>query len=156
MLRRSNRSNKGQFASTRFDDESFLSIINPTQLDPLSYDGRLSYTAELHTCPHTGYLDTLDPRVYLLRNPSLDPDNPTLYEAMNGPHSNEYVAAMKLEIEALERHNTWIVIPRPKDHHVLKSTWAFKLKKLPDGTPSQFKARFYVRGDLQIEGVDFF
>jgi Reverse transcriptase (RNA-dependent DNA polymerase) len=40
---------------------------------------------------------------------------------------------------------------------VLKSTWVFKLKCLPDGTPYQYKACFFcVRGDLQIEGVDFF
>jgi Reverse transcriptase (RNA-dependent DNA polymerase) len=39
---------------------------------------------------------------------------------------------------------------------VLKSTWVFKLKRLPDGTPHQYKAQFCVRGDLQIEGIDFF
>jgi hypothetical protein len=38
----------------------------------------------------------------------------------------------------------------------LKSTWVFKLKRLPDGTPLKFKARSCVRGDLQREGVDFF
>jgi hypothetical protein len=35
----------------------------------------------------------------------------------------------------------------------------FKLNRLTDGTPSKFKARFCVRGDLQKvhkEGVDFF
>ncbi len=37
-----------------------------------------------------------------------------------------------------------------------KGTWVFKLKRLPDGTPSRFKARFCARGDLQKEGVDFF
>jgi hypothetical protein len=40
--------------------------------------------------------------------------------------------------------------------HVIKSTWVFKLKRLPDGTPSKFKARFCVRGNLEKEGVDFF
>ena len=39
---------------------------------------------------------------------------------------------------------------------VLKGTWAFKLKRFPDGTPHKFKARYCVRGDLQREGIDFF
>jgi len=32
----------------------------------------------------------------------------------------------------------------------------FKLKILPDGTPSKFKSRCCVRGDIQKEEVDFF
>jgi hypothetical protein len=43
-----------------------------------------------------------------------------------------------------------------EDHCVLKSTWAFELKWLPDGTPYQHKARFCARGDMQISGKDFF
>jgi len=39
--------------------------------------------------------------------------------------------------------------------YVMKSTWAFKLKRLADGTPSNFKARYCVRGDFQKEGGDF-
>lgn len=35
-------------------------------------------------------------------------------------------------------------------------TWAFKLKRRPDGTPLKFKARYYVCGDLQTAGVGYF
>eukprot|EP00956_Cyclotella_meneghiniana_P017550 scaffold28812_cov78-Cyclotella_meneghiniana.AAC.3 len=35
-------------------------------------------------------------------------------------------------------------------------TWAFKLKRFPDGLAKKFKARFCVQGDRQIEGIDFF
>jgi hypothetical protein len=40
--------------------------------------------------------------------------------------------------------------------HVLPSTWAFRLKRYPSGLAKKFKARFCVRGDRQIEGIDFF
>eukprot|EP00956_Cyclotella_meneghiniana_P012674 scaffold18024_cov31-Cyclotella_meneghiniana.AAC.1 len=40
--------------------------------------------------------------------------------------------------------------------NVLPSKWALKLKRFPDGLVKKFKARFCVRGDRQIEGVDFF
>ena len=52
--------------------------------------------------------------------------------------------------------NTWITVPWSKADNFIKSTWAFKSKRLPDGTPSKFKARFCVRGDLQEEGIDYF
>ena len=32
----------------------------------------------------------------------------------------------------------------------------FKIKRLPSGMASKFKARFVVCGDRQLEGVDFF
>ena len=38
----------------------------------------------------------------------------------------------------------------------LRSTWAFKLKRYPDGLIKEFKARFCARGDMQLEGIDFF
>jgi hypothetical protein len=53
---------------------------------------------------------------------------------MNGPQSNQYREAMQLEIETLERQHTWVACLRPKDHRVVKSTWALKLKRLPDWT----------------------
>ena len=62
---------------------------------------------------------------------------------------------MKLEIMTLESQKTWVPIPHTSDLNVLKGIWAFKLKRLPDGTPFRFKARFCARGDLQREGIDF-
>jgi Reverse transcriptase (RNA-dependent DNA polymerase) len=68
----------------------------------------------------------------------------------------EYREDMRIEIAALENQNTWTSTLRPTHHCVLKSVWVFKLKRLPDGTPYCYKARFCVRGDLQIQGVNFF
>jgi hypothetical protein len=107
-------------------------------LEPSSHFGQLCYTASLQTCPSTGHLGTLDPRVYFAQQKlflSSNPDSPTLYEAIKGPQSSQYHEAIQLEIETLERQYTWVSCFRPKDHRVLKSTWAFKLKRLPDGTP---------------------
>ena len=38
---------------------------------------------------------------------------------------------------------------------VLPSTWALKCKRFPDGLVRKLKARFCVRGDKQIDGVNF-
>jgi hypothetical protein len=75
---------------------------------------------------------------------------------MNGEFAEEYIKAMQLEVATLVQQRTWKAVPRTEGLNVLKGTWVFKLKRLPDGTPSRFKARFCARGDLQKEGVDFF
>ena len=74
---------------------------------------------------------------------------------MNGPHQEEYRSAMKIEIKNLILHKTWVLVDRPPaGTNVLKGIWKFKLKRLPDFTPYEFKARYCARGDLQIKGVD--
>jgi hypothetical protein len=155
VVRRSNRVNKGTFGATRYIDEAFLSSIGfAIPFD--GHDAALAYMAELHTCSDTGIMDIIDPRVYASKASKPDADMPTFQQAMNGPDATEYLNAMKLEIQTLKSQNTWVTVDRPKDKSVLKSTWAFKLKRLPDGTAYRHKARFCARGDMQIEGVDFF
>ena len=66
---------------------------------------------------------------------------------------------MSKEIEELESHGTWTVIKKsslPRGANLLPSTWAFKIKRHPDGRMRKHKARFCCRGDTQIAGVDFF
>ena len=50
----------------------------------------------------------------------------------------------------------WEVVDQEDDMNVIRSTWAFKLKRNPDGLIKKFKARFCAWGDMQLEGIDFF
>ena len=52
--------------------------------------------------------------------------------------------------------NAWTRVPVTKKMNVLDSTWAFKIKCVPDRLIRKLKARFCVRGNQQIEGIDFF
>ena len=71
---------------------------------------------------------------------------------------------MVTEVKELIRQRTWKRIPRDnvtleKDGNkwqALKETWVFKLKHPPDGSPSNFKEGYCVRGDMQREGVEYF
>jgi hypothetical protein len=74
---------------------------------------------------------------------------------MEGKNSPEYLEAMKKEVARLVAQHTWVSVPRSFATQMLKSTLAFKLKRLPDGTPYHFKARFCVRGNIQGEGIDY-
>jgi hypothetical protein len=88
-----------------------------------------------------------------------DPDSPRLHEAMQGDHRDEFLAAMGKEISELESHGTWTIVRKetmPDGANLLPSTWALKVKRYPHGNMRKLKARFCVRGDKQIAGVDYF
>jgi hypothetical protein len=154
IIRRSTRENLGR-PPRKYMDESYLtSVERLDQIDP--YIAQLAYHAEVNTCCDTGIENTVDPRAYAAKTHIMDPDSPSFHQAMNGEYAEQYIQAMQLEVSTLIQQRTWSMIPRTPDLNVLKGTWVFKLKRLPDGSPSRFKARYCARGDLQQEGVDFF
>ena len=84
-------------------------------------------------------------------------DTPNWHEAMNGPNSEGFWEAMATEIRTLtEKMDAWEVVERESWMNVLPSTWAFRCKRYPDGLIKKLKARFCVRGDKQLEGIDYF
>ncbi|CAJ1961247.1 unnamed protein product [Cylindrotheca closterium] len=101
----------------------------------------------------TGLQDDLHPMILAAKANS--EDNPNWNEAMNGPLRQGYWKAAEDEIEALKKKESWDVVDRTEGMNVLPSTWAFKCKRYPDGSVRKLKARFCVRGDRQIQDVDF-
>jgi hypothetical protein len=83
-------------------------------------------------------------------------DNPSFDTATRGPFQEEFWQAMRVELNTLiNDFDCWEYVPNP-GHNVLPSTWAFKIKRYPDGRVKKFKARFCARGDRQQEGIDYF
>ena len=161
--RRSSRNNKGTFASTRFINEVFLSSQEDPSLS--QHDKEAAYLADLSSDLDLGLLNTVDHRAFAAKSKKKkDPDMPSYFEALSSPEAEEWIKAMQTEVKELLRIKTWTRMDRSavplgpdgKPRRILKGTWAFKLKRLPDGTPLKYKARYCVRGDLQVEGVDFF
>ena len=100
-----------------------------------------------------------DPRVLEahLASSKYNDDNPSFDMAMNGPFQAEYWEAMQTELNTISTEfKCWTLVPRLPHMHVLPSTWAFKVKRYPDGSVKKFKARFCARGDRQLEGIDYF
>ena len=83
-------------------------------------------------------------------------DNPKWEEAMNGPNAEGFKEACAKEIDILEKMKVWDVVKRQKWMNVLPSSWAFCIKRFPDGLVRKLKARFVAGGHRQIHGVDFF
>ncbi len=84
-------------------------------------------------------------------------DNPSFDMAIRGPFQAEYYDTMRTELSTIkDDFHCWDLVPRLPGMHVLPSTWAFKVKRYPDGSVKKFKARFCARGDRQLEGIDYF
>eukprot|EP00957_Ditylum_brightwellii_P082458 6269661-Ditylum_brightwellii.AAC.1 len=83
---------------------------------------------------------------------------------MNKPDAHLFEEAIEREMEAMMKLNTWgeidiSEVPYKADGiccTVIESTWAFKVKRCPDGTVKKHKARLCVRGDQQVKDVDYF
>jgi hypothetical protein len=75
---------------------------------------------------------------------------------MNGPHRAGFYEAMVAELKTLTDMICWDVVDRDSGINVLPSTWAFKLKRYPDGSVRKYKPGFCAGGHRQIERVDFY
>ncbi|CAO2193121.1 unnamed protein product [Urochloa humidicola] len=64
-------------------------------------------------------------------------------------------AAMKTEMDAVEKNRTWELADLPPGHRAISLKWVYKLKKDEAGAVIKYKARLVARGFVQQEGVDF-
>ncbi|KAM7479031.1 hypothetical protein LguiA_027244 [Lonicera macranthoides] len=80
-------------------------------------------------------------------------DEPKCYVEAQG--IAEWEAAMREEINALHKNNTWELVPKPKGTELVTCKWVYKLKKKTDGTVERYKARLVARGFSQQYGLDY-
>ena len=84
-------------------------------------------------------------------------DDLTWSEARISREYHKFRDAALKEVQSLESKGSWEVVKRSsvQGKNVLPSTWALKRKRFPDGRIRKYKARFCVRGDRQVFGLDF-
>ncbi len=58
---------------------------------------------------------------------------------MNGPFADKYWKYVVTEVQTLEGMGAWGVIDRTNDMNIIDFTWAFKLKRYPDGLIKKFR-----------------
>lgn len=63
--------------------------------------------------------------------------------------------AIKKEIEAMEYHKVWKIVPRTKEMKTIKSKWIFNLKDTLNSGTEKYKARLVAVGCSQREGIDY-
>ena len=90
------------------------------------------------------------------------PTPKSFWEAVNGTHKDQWMAAMKDDIKGkLENgpNGAWTLVNLEEMHasnrKALKGKWVYKVKYNLDKTVQEFKARWVGCGYAQIEGVDY-
>ncbi|CAI6000475.1 unnamed protein product [Closterium sp. NIES-65] len=99
--------------------------------------------------------------VSILLTPEGDPDaldipTPRSYaEAIEGPYSSQWQAAMDAEMASWKSTGTYVDAVPPPGANIISGMWIFRVKR-PPGSPPVFKARYVARGFSQRQGVDYF
>ena len=131
--------------------------------DQVVIDDVLLHQADMAVDLPTGQCNGIDHRAYAAKHKTkVNPDMPSFDMASKSAERLQWLEAMKKELRTLLQQRTWTELDRTTvvssgtKARILPGTWAFKLKRRPDGTPLKFKARYCVRGDLQTAGVDYF
>ncbi|CAI7780317.1 unnamed protein product [Closterium sp. NIES-53] len=99
--------------------------------------------------------------VSTLLAPKGDPDAPDIptprsyAEAIEGPYSSQWQAAMDAEMASWKSTGTYVDEVPPPGANIVSGMWIFRVKR-PPGSPPVFKARYVARGFSQRQGVDYF
>ncbi|CAI5998233.1 unnamed protein product, partial [Closterium sp. NIES-65] len=87
---------------------------------------------------------------------ALDIPTPRSYaEAIEGPYSSQWQAAMDAEMTSWKSTGTYVDAVPPPGANIVSGMWIFRVKR-PPGSPPVFKARYVARGFSQRQGVDYF
>ncbi|CAI7880302.1 unnamed protein product [Closterium sp. NIES-53] len=90
-----------------------------------------------------------------------DPDAPDIptprsyAEAITGPYSSQWQAAMDAEMASWKSTGTYVDEVPPPGAIIVDGMWIFRVER-PPGSPPAFKARYVARGFSQQQGVDYF
>jgi hypothetical protein len=76
----------------------------------------------------------------------------TVNEALNNP---KWIQAIEEEMEALQKNNTWKLVPLPEGKKIVGCRWVFSVKHKADGSVERYKARLVAKGYTQIYGIDY-
>jgi len=84
---------------------------------------------------------------------ALSAEDPISYE--EAAKSKEWITAMKEEMNAINKNQTWKLTILPEGKKAIDLKWIFKSRFNPDGTLLRRKARIIAKGYSQREGIDF-
>ncbi|CAI7791714.1 unnamed protein product [Closterium sp. NIES-53] len=150
-------------AACRLDYATTL-VAESTSASPLSVEGECALGTDVLEDRQEDFecLAAAVPRfVSMLLAPEGDPDAPDIptprsyAEAIEGPYSSQWQAAMDAEMASWKSTGTYVDEVPPPGANIVSGMWIFRVKR-PPGSPPVFKARYVARGFSQRQGVDYF
>lgn len=76
-------------------------------------------------------------------------------KALETPNADFWIAAEHEQIPKLEDNDTWTLVPRPKDStQILPGKLVYDTKSEPDGTITEYRARWVVCGNFQKKSTN--
>ena len=133
-------------------------IINPLE----SYDPQRQIYALVCHMQNINKLfdDTINQAHFYIYNAVAEHNDVyTLSQMLKLDDIKDFVIAMIKEIEDHQNRGHWELIERkmmPNGSKTILSVWAFKRKRLPDGTILKYKARLNAHGGIQRWGIDYY
>lgn len=129
--------------------------LSDDELDPLThYPGTRRSVRSTAGVPPERY--TYDHAYITLDTPEPNKDIPKTYkEALHMANADDWVNAMKFEIQSLTKLDTWRLVRLPKGRKMIRTKWVYDIKRDRKGNIIRYKARLVAKGFSQIPGVDF-
>nr|CAN77556.1 hypothetical protein VITISV_039374 [Vitis vinifera] len=90
-----------------------------------------------------------EPLKVLVHKLSADGVPDTVSEAMN---NLKWIQAIEEEMKALQKNDTWVLVPLPKGKKTVGCRWVFSVKHKADGSVERYKARLVAKGYTQTYG----
>ncbi|CAI7888245.1 unnamed protein product, partial [Closterium sp. NIES-53] len=150
-------------ASCRLDYAASL-VAESASVCPPSVGGGCALSTDVLEDRQEGFqcfATALPHLVSTLLAPEGDPDAPDIptprsyAEAIEGPYSSQWQAAMDAEMASWKSTGTYVDEVPPPGANIVSGMWIFRVKR-PPGSPPVFKARYVARGFSLRQGVDYF
>ncbi|CAI7907249.1 unnamed protein product [Closterium sp. NIES-54] len=156
------------FASACHLDHATALIAESTSASPPSVGGECALGTDVLEDRQEDFecLATAVPRfASMLLAPEGDPDAPDIptprsyAEAITGPYSSQWQAAMDAEMASWKSTGTYVAEIPPPGANIVNGIWIFRVKR-PPGSPPAVKARYVARGftaqrDYELHSLDF-
>ena len=133
--------------------------VAPTPIEVEAYDSDRETLDQVTTVPRRvtrirttseWYGDTV------LKVMLLDNNEPTSYgEAMVGPYSDEWLEAMKSEIESMYQNKAWTLVNLPDDRQAIEINGSLRRRRTWAVMLPSMKLDLWERVFSQVQGVDY-
>ena len=85
----------------------------------------------------------------------LEDDPKDFMEAVNSSDADQWLQAMKEELDSINKNDVWDLVDLPKERKVIGCKWVLKKKLKVDGSLDKYKAKLVAKGFTQQPGIDF-